>query len=203
MELERSNGSKRFKTHHLTSAVLVLLTLAVGILIGTIIQRSVRGESNLAADAKALQASASPQQLSSAFAQVAKTIEPSVVNINTESTIKPSRRGQRRGQNPDDEDGGDDFQDFFDRFFGGQGPGGPRPEGMRQRSLGSGVIVDAKGYILTNAHVVEKADRIRVNLMGDDPGKTYDAKVIGTDRETDLAVIKIEAGKSLPARPKS
>jgi serine protease Do len=70
---------------------------------------------------------------------------------------------------------------------------------MRQRSLGSGVIVDSKGYIVTNAHVVEKADRIRVNLAGDDPGKQYDAKVIGTDKETDLAVIKIDAGKSLPA----
>jgi serine protease Do len=177
---------------------LVLLTLAVGILIGTLIQRSVRGESNLATDAKALQASTSPQQLSSAFSQVAKTIEPSVVNINTESTIKPSRRG-RRGPSPDEDNGGDDFQDFFDRFFGGQGGPGARPEGMRQRSLGSGVIVDTKGYIVTNAHVVEKADRIRVNLAGDDPGKQYDAKVIGTDRETDLAVIKIDAGKSLPA----
>lgn len=188
------------RSRRLTSIILVLFTLAVGILIGTVIQRSVRGETNLASDAKALQASTSPQALSSAFSQIAKQIEPSVVNINTESTIKPTRRGQRRG-NPDDEDNGDDFQDFFDRFFGGQGPQGPqgRPEGMRQRSLGSGVIVDPKGYIVTNAHVVEKADRIRVNLAGDDPGKTYDAKVIGTDRETDLAVIKIEASKTLPA----
>ena len=187
------------RSRRVTLFILVFLTLAVGILIGTVIQRSVRGETNLAGDAKALQASTSPQALSSAFSQVAKQIEPSVVNINTESTIKP-RRGQRR-QSPDDEDNQDDFQDFFDRFFGGQGPGGPqaRPEGMRQRSLGSGVIVDPKGYIITNAHVVEKADRVRVNLAGDDPGKTYDAKVIGTDRETDLAVIKIEAGKSLPA----
>jgi serine protease Do len=187
----------------LTSVILVFLTLAVGILIGTVIQRSVRGETNLAADAKALQASTSPQALSSAFSQVAKQIEPSVVNINTESTIKPTRRGQRRGQSPDDEDnnGGDDFQDFFDRFFGGQGPGPQgRPEGMRQRSLGSGVIVDPKGYIVTNAHVVEKADRIRVNLAGEEPGAPpYDAKVIGVDRETDLAVIKIDAKKSLPA----
>jgi serine protease Do len=197
MDATQSNGSK-LKAHRLASIVLVLLTLTLGILIGTVIQKSVRGETNAASDAKALQVSTSPQQLSSAFAQIAKQIEPSVVNINTESTVKPQRRG-RRSPNPDDE-GGDDFQDFFDRFFGGQG-GGPdaRPEGMRQRSLGSGVIVDTKGYIVTNAHVVEKADRVRVNLMGDDPGKTYDAKVIGVDRETDLAVIKIDAGKTLPA----
>ena len=197
MDANRTKGSL-FRTHRLASIVFIMLTLAVGILIGTVVQRSVHGETNAATDAKALQASSSPQQLSSAFSQIAKQIEPSVVNINTESTIKP-RRG-RRGPAPDDGDDQGDFQDFFDRFFGGQGgqiPG--RPEGMRQRSLGSGVIVDPKGYIVTNAHVVDKADRVRVNLMNDDPGKQYDAKVIGMDRETDLAVIKIEAGKQLPA----
>ena len=70
---------------------------------------------------------------------------------------------------------------------------------MRERSLGSGVIVDSKGYILTNNHVVDKADRIRVNLMGDPETVTYTATVIGMDAETDLAVIKIDAKKPLPA----
>ena len=70
---------------------------------------------------------------------------------------------------------------------------------MRERSLGSGVIVDSKGYILTNNHVVDKADRIRVNLMGDPETVTYTATVVGTDAETDLAVIKIDAKKPLPA----
>ena len=78
-------------------------------------------------------------------------------------------------------------------------PGAPGGEDMRERSLGSGVIVDAKGYIVTNAHVVEKADRIRVKLMNDPETVTYDATVIGTDKETDLAVIKIDAKKPLPA----
>ncbi len=64
------------------------------------------------------------------------------------------------------------FDDFFDRFFGGQGgqggqgQGGPGGGSIRERSLGSGVIVDAKGYIVTNRHVVEKADRIRVRAAG-------------------------------------
>ena len=110
----------------------------------------------------------SPQQLSSQFSQIARQLEPAVVNINTESTIKnPHLKGGRAVPGaPDDNDGGDDntMQDFLDRFFGGQGgqggqgqaPGGPGGEDMRERSLGSGVIVDAKGYILTNAHVVEK-----------------------------------------------
>ena len=70
---------------------------------------------------------------------------------------------------------------------------------MRERSLGSGVIVDSKGYIVTNNHVVEKADRIRVKLMDDPATVTYDATVIGVDKETDLAVIKIDAKKPLPA----
>lgn len=193
----RPSVTSRFKSHRLLSAFLVLLTLAVGILIGTVTERSVRGESNLSPDAKAIQVSTSPQQLSSAFAQIAKQIEPSVVNINTESTIRPRSRN-RRAPRPDDE-GGDEFQDFFDRFFGGPGRPQMGPEGMRQRSLGSGVIVDPKGYIVTNAHVVDKADRIRVNLMDDEPGRAYDAKVIGKDTETDLAVIKIETSKPLPA----
>ena len=67
------------------------------------------------------------------------------------------------------------------------------------QQLGSGVIVDPKGFILTNRHVVEKADRIRVKLQ-DDPGSVlHDAKVVGTDQETDLAVIKIDVDKSLPS----
>jgi len=87
---------------------------------------------------------------------------------------------------------------FFDRFFGG--PNGPQaPEGMRERSLGSGVIVDPRGYILTNNHVVERADRIRVQLQDEPEGVLHDAKVVGTDQETDLAVIKIDMNKSLPA----
>ncbi len=83
-------------------------------------------------------------------------------------------------------------------FFGGQGGQGAGPEGMRQRSLGSGVIVDSKGYIVTNRHVVNKADRVRVKLKDDPPGVQHDAKVIGTDEETDLAVIKIEVNRPLP-----
>jgi len=121
------------------------------------------------------------------------------VNINTESTIKSPHR--RRSTRPDqgDQGGGDDengFQDFFDKFFGGQGGDGGT---IRQRSLGSGVIVDPKGYIVTNRHVVEKADRIRVKLQ-DEPLATpgHDAKLIGMDQETDLAVIKIEVDRPLP-----
>ena len=97
------------------------------------------------------------------------------------------------------------MDDFFNHFFGapgqgpGQGQGGPGDGSIRERSLGSGVIVDPKGYIVTNRHVVEKADRIRVRFEDDPPGVQHDAKVIGTDQETDLAVIKVEVDHALPS----
>ena len=201
---------EKLKAHRLGSSLLVLVTLAVGILIGTVISYSVRGQekNNTSSDATPLTVPA-PRQLSTTFSQIAKQLEPAVVNINTESTIKnPHRRtpgGRGRvapvpPQGPDDDQqGGDDnpFQDFFDKFFGGQG--GPGGADIRQRSLGSGVIVDPKGYIITNRHVVEKADRIRVKLKDDPPGDLgHEAKVIGVDEESDLAVIKIDINKALP-----
>lgn len=195
----------KVKSHRPGSSLLILLTLAVGILIGTVISYSVRGQDkNISADASPLTVPA-PKQLSSTFSQIAKQLEPAVVNINTESTIRNPHRRTPRGratpspQVPDDQSPEDNpFQDFFDRFFGGQGPDGG-PDGIRQRSLGSGVIVDPKGYIITNRHVVNKADRIRVKLKDDAPGDPgHDAKVIGVDEETDLAVIKIEVNKPLP-----
>jgi serine protease Do len=202
---------QRLKSQRMGSALLVLLTLAVGILIGTVISYSVKGQdkkANVSADATPLTVPA-PKQLSTTFTTIAKQLEPAVVNINTESVIKNPHggsRGRRRAQplpqNPDDDDqggSGDDnpFQDFFDRFFGGQGPGGPSE--IPQRSLGSGVIVDGKGYIITNRHVVNKADRIRVKLKDDPPGFLgHEAKVVGIDEESDLAVIKIEVTKPLP-----
>jgi len=180
----------RLRANRMAYTLTILATLALGILIGTVISYGVKGQSKKASDATPLSVP-SPQQLSSQFSQIAKQLEPSVVNINTESTIQTPKR--RRGT-PGGGDDGNSFDDFFDRFFGG--PGGPGGGTIRERSLGSGVIVDAKGYIVTNRHVVQKADRIRVKLQ-DDP-VLHDAKVIGTDVETDLAVIKIDTDKALP-----
>ena len=191
----------RMRSHRFLSTLLVVLTLFVGILIGTVVQKGVKGATKAvnSSDATPLKVPA-PQQLSNAFSQVAKTLEPSVVNINTESTPKATPRARRRGQQtPDDQQDGDPFQDFFDRFFGGQGgsPFGGQGGSATEHSLGSGVVVDAKGYIITNQHVVDKADRIRVKLDGDPPGVQHDAKVIGSDAETDLAVIKIDVDHPL------
>jgi len=196
------NLFEKMKNRRVTSTVLVALTLAVGILIGSVISIGVKGkEGQKAVETATPLTVPAPQLLSSTFSQIAKQIEPSVVNINTEQVIKPQRRNRRNlpqghpGGGQGDQD--NPFQDFFDRFFGGDQ--GQAPEGSRERSLGSGVIADPKGFIVTNEHVVDKADRIRVQLKSDPPGVLHDAKVIGTDKETDLAVIKIDVSQSLPA----
>ncbi len=198
----------RLKANRWAYTFTILATLTVGILLGTIVSYGVKGkEGQKSSEATPLTVPA-PQQLSNVFSQISKQLEPSVVNINTESTIKnPHRRGSvrptPRDQGPGDQDDqgdqgdGTPFQDFFDKFFGGQGGDGAP---IRQRSLGSGVIVDSKGYIVTNRHVVEKADRIRVKLQDESPAAPgHDAKLIGMDQETDLAVIKIEMDHPLPA----
>jgi serine protease Do len=194
----------RLKANRWAYAFTILATLTVGILIGTVISYGVKGkEGQKSSDATPLTIPA-PQQLSTAFSQISKQLEPSVVNINTESTIKnPHRRHNPRVEPDPDQGNGDDdspFQDFFDKFFGGQGGQGGEAGTIRQRSLGSGVIVDSKGYIVTNRHVVEKADRIRVKLQDENPASPgHDAKLIGMDQETDLAVIKIDVDHPLPA----
>src|ERR1700688_3636919 len=193
MDSRESAFWARLKANRWAYTFTILATLTVGILIGTVVSSGVKGkEGQKSSDATPLTIPA-PQQLSNQFSQISKQLEPSVVNINTESTIKnPHRR--RGGGNPEQPDDQNPFDDFFDKFFGGQQGQGP----IREHSLGSGVIVDAKGYIVTNRHVIEKADRVRVKLMDDPPGVLHDAKVIGSDQETDLAVIKIESDKPLP-----
>ncbi len=200
----------RIKAHRWTYTLSILATLTVGILIGTLISSEVKGKEGQKGDATPLvlpAATPTNNPLSQAFASIAKQLEPSVVNINTESTIKnPHQRRRGQQQSPDDDDSGNGgLDDFFNHFFGGPGQGfgqggpGQGDGSIRERSLGSGVIVDSKGYILTNRHVVEKADRIRVRFEDDPPGVQHEAKVIGTDQETDLAVIKVDVDKPLPA----
>ena len=123
--------------------------------------------------------------------------------------MQPNPESPDDQQSPGDDDqqqGPDNnFQDFFNRFFGGpggQGPddGGGMGGGIRE-SLGSGFIVDSRGYIITNNHVVDKADKIYVKLATDPENPTdhgRPAKVVGVDPDTDIAVIKIDSPGSLP-----
>lgn len=128
------------------------------------------------------------KSLGQAFVEVAKKVQPSVVNITTEKTItiKP---WERFGE---DFFKGSPFEEFFRGF------GGPRERGReyrhKQRSGGSGVIVDPEGYILTNNHVIEGADKVKVRL---NDGREFVATVKGQDSRTDLAVLHIKA-KDLP-----
>src|SRR5271169_4728284 len=149
MDRQFTGFGQRLKANRFASTVVILATLSLGILIGTVVSAGVKGKEKAASssDATPLQVP-SPQQLSSQFSQIARQLEPTVVNINTESTIKnPHRKGGKQTPGTPDEDGGDDnpMQDFLDRFFGGQGgqgggqgqiPGAPGGDDMRERSLG-------------------------------------------------------------------
>ena len=115
---------------------------------------------------------------STAFSDIVKAVGPTVVYISTTKTI---RRDISPFSHPFDP-----FEDFFEQF---------RPKKWKERSLGSGVIVSSDGYIITNYHVVEKADEIKVTLYDK---QDYKGKIIGSDPKTDIALIKISA-KDLPA----
>ncbi len=191
----------KLRTQKLLSFTLILFTLSIGIVIGTLINSGVKAaKDNQAAPGATPLVIPNPVELSNAFTTIAKQVEPSVVNISTTYRPKAStrtrlnRRGQPQVVPPDDEDGGQDsggMEDFFNKFFGGNPFGNGAPGvGRGEQALGSGVVVDKAGYILTNNHVVDKADRIQVKFM-DDPTE-YDAKVIGVDAPTDLAVIRVE-----------
>ena len=128
------------------------------------------------------------KSLGQAFVEVAKKVQPSVVNITTEKTIT---------MKPWDRFGEDFFKGSpFEEFF--RGFGSPKEKGKeyrhKQRSGGSGVIVDKEGYVLTNNHVIEGADKVKVRL---NDGREFTAIVKGQDSRTDLAVLHIKA-KDLP-----
>lgn len=123
---------------------------------------------------------AQPERQPKSFAEIAKKVEPAVVNIDTKSKVsQPVAKGTPSAADSDD------IMDFFRR----QLPQQP------VYSVGSGFIVDKSGYIITNQHVVDDAARITVKL---DSGEEFTARVVGVDEETDLAVLKIDAGRDLP-----
>jgi len=210
------------RNHRLSATFALLVTLSAGILAGSLLTRSVSGKEQTvdSSDARPLTIP-NPVNLSNDFSKIAKAISPAVVNINTVTIPKQSanRRGgtRRNGPlqlNPPDQGGSGsngsgsggsdqgDMQDFFNRFFGGGGNDDGSDQGGGEReALGSGFIVDSRGYIITNNHVVDKADKIYVKLSTD-PENSLDhgrpAHVVGVDSLTDIAVIKIDAPEPLP-----
>ena len=192
----------KLRTQKLFSFTVILFTLSLGIVLGTLINSGVKAaKDNGQAPGATPLVIPSPVELSNTFSQIAKQVAPSVVNVSVIYNPQPSRtRTGRRPTTPDDGDQSDDngMNDFFNHFFGGNPFGNGMPEMPNSRggeALGSGVVVDAAGYILTNNHVVDKADKIKVKFPGD-PEK-YDAQVIGVDAPTDLAVIRVEGKHNL------
>lgn len=187
------NFRELVRKQKLLSLGLLLLTLSLGILIGTLAGTDVRAARGQAAPDATPLAIPDPVELSNAIGEMARRVEPSVVNITSDYGIRPARSGRSRGGSEEDEEEDPGF-DLFRRFF----PNTPfnLPQPRRLPGNGSGMIVDPNGYILTNNHVVDRADRIKVKLNGDP--KEYEAKLVGVDRETDLAVIKIDADRKLP-----
>jgi len=123
------------------------------------------------------------------FSELAERAKPGVVNIRTERTMKsPGRVFRHFFGEPFN---GSPFEEFFRQY------GEPERE-YKQQSLGSGFIIDKEGYIVTNNHVIDKADEIKVKLANDEE---YEAKVVGRDPKTDLALIKIEGVKDLKPLP--
>ena len=122
------------------------------------------------------------------FSDLAEVISPTVVNIRTVKTIKGGGRVFRHFFNNPGQD--DRMRDFFDRFFGRD-----YQREFQQPSLGSGFIIDEEGYIVTNNHVVDNADKIKVILADE---KEYDGEIVGRDANTDLALIRIKPDKKLP-----
>ncbi|MGO9096055.1 MAG: Do family serine endopeptidase [Bryobacteraceae bacterium] len=195
----------QLRRQKLLSATLLLFTLSIGILIGTLVTTKVRADKAQggAPDATPL-VIPNPVQISTAFTALAKQLEPSVVNITSTFGPRPSQQARtrrRQGQpQPDQDDDDQGGSDLFRRFFGQDPFGGDQGiQPYHREGTGSGVVVDRNGYILTNLHVVDNATRIQVKFTGDPT--EYTAKLIGSDPETDVAVIKIEDGKKLvPAK---
>src|ERR1700761_6500229 len=203
---------ERLRSGRLSATFALLTVLSAGILLGSVVTGKVSGKESQridSTDARPL-ALPSPVVLSNGFSAIVKQVGPAVVNINTDYIPKQPKSRGRRGQpapnqpdGNDDNDDNSDMQDFLNRFFGGGGGGGGQmPEMGKREALGSGFIVDARGYIITNNHVVDKADHIFVKLASDptdaaDQGRP--ATVIGVDPDTDIAVIKIDPkGLNLP-----
>ena len=169
----------------LKAGVAVLVALAAGLGIGIGLQVSgMRWPGTAAPPPRAT--GPTPAEIQRAFVGVADHLRPAVVNIATAHFLRRQRpRGSAPGGTPPT------LKDYFDQYFG------QMPPGERERSgVGSGVIIDAQGHILTNLHVIKGADEITVRFQNK---KEVAGKIVGTDATTDLAVIRIPVGEGVVA----
>ncbi|MCZ6639812.1 MAG: DegQ family serine endoprotease, partial [Candidatus Dadabacteria bacterium] len=122
------------------------------------------------------------------FADLVEILQPSVVNISTTSVVRQRGPFQRRPNSPFG--GNDPFDDFFKKFFGGD----PPQQEFKRQGLGSGFIMSKDGYVVTNNHVIDKASDVEIILQN---GDKYEAKIVGKDPKTDLAVLKFEPDQEI------
>jgi serine protease Do len=191
-----SSFLEKMKQQKLLSVALLLITLVVGIVLGTLISTGVRA----AKDGTPVAPDAAPITIPQAssvgneFSKLAKKLEGSVVYIHSDYLVKPDKQSKRAPEEDEEQEAEPapkDPQDMLRRFFGQA----PTPKPFRQEGSGTGFVVDRNGYIITNDHVVDKADRIKVRLINDDT--EYRAHVVGIDPESDLAVIKVDSKRQL------
>lgn len=185
----------KMKKPQFVSVALLFVTLILGIILGQLLDthvRAARDTGSVAPDATPLSI---PQEVpvGNEFTKLAKRLEPSVVYIEADYLPKASaKKSQQSGEEEGDDPQNSDPNDLLKKWFGdGQAP----QHNFRQQGSGTGFVVDKNGYIITNYHVIDHADRLKVKLHGDDT--EYRARVIGSDQETDIAVLKIDAKKPL------
>ncbi len=194
--------ANHFVRRRKTGAVLAAVAVAAiaGTALAAVNTGGLKGNTALTPVA-AIETVAPPAGAPVSFADVIERVSPAVVNIQVarqvddRSTNSPRFRGDRPNTPPFD----DFFRRFFDdeefqRRFGGRGPDRERAP-RRAAGLGSGFIISADGYVVSNDHVVGEADEITV-ILGD--GRKYEAALVGRDPKTDLALLKIEDGEDLP-----
>jgi serine protease Do len=190
-----STGRSVFSTGRIRGSAAALA--AAGLLVGGAAWHGLAAETAATQPAAIVQQASTPAVAPAAlggrtsYADIVKTVTPAVVTIRTEgrARVRPTQFGES-----------DEMPEFFRRFFGPDGAPGQRgqaPRAFRQRGLGSGVVVTADGYVLTNNHVIDGAEDIRVELSD---GRNLAAKVIGKDQPSDLALVKVE-GANLPVLP--
>jgi len=131
------------------------------------------------------------------FADLADKLSPAVVNVSTSRTVEDAPEGQIQGQGMPQFPPGSPFEELFKDYFDHyQGPNGKPPKEHKTRSLGSGFVIDSKGLIVTNNHVIDKATEIVVSFQN---GKEFPAHLIGRDVKTDIALLKVDAPEPLPS----
>jgi serine protease Do len=174
-----------------STAILTLVAASVGGGLIAALAVASHTSSPVAVVARADNSNQKVNELSNSFADIIEKASPTVVKISMTRIIKASDQQQQGGGNPFMTD------PFFRQFFGGGGGQMMRPRDQREEFGGSGIIVSPSGYILTNNHVVEKASKLQVTLSD---GREFSAKTVGTDPQTDVAIIKITAD-NLPVMP--